>query len=300
MSFAWINGQYVDESEASVSLRDTGLLHAAGVFTTMRADGGRVFRIGEHLKRLRASCEALFIPLNFKDEALKDAVGSLLQRNALSDARLRLTVTRGHATQDPLHGLRLEPTVFITATDLEPYPADFYQRGMTVVLIDEQKLNPYDIQAGHKTLNYFSRLAALREANRRGAGEALWFNVHNYLQSGSISNVFVVHGQQIVTPPTNAELNEAAVRELTPYPKSAVLPGITRQAVIDAAKAEGLAVRLAAVDVNLLLEADEAFLTNSIMQVMPVARVERREIGQGKPGEITQTLAARLSTMHEA
>jgi len=85
-------------------------------------------------------------------------------------------------------------TVFLTAAPIEPYPAEFYQRGLTAIVLDEQKLNPYDLQAGHKTLNYLSRLAALREANRRGAGEALWFNVHNYLQSGSISNVFIVKG----------------------------------------------------------------------------------------------------------
>ena len=104
--------------------------------------------------------------------------------------------------------MRLSPTVFLTAAELEPYPEEYYRRRLTVVLLDEQKLNPYDVQAGHKTLNYFSRLSALREANRRGAGEALWFNVHNYLQSGSISNVFVVKDGVIVTPPTAVELRD--------------------------------------------------------------------------------------------
>ncbi len=192
MPFVWLNDRFVDEADASLSLRDTGVLHAAGVFTTMRSYNGKVFRLEAHLRRLRESCEALFIPLQYKDEVLARAATDVLERNGLSDARLRLTVTRGLARQDPLHGLRLEPTAFLTATDLEPYPQEYYQRGLTVILNDEQKLNPYDLQAGHKTLNYFSRLAALREAGRRGAGEALWFNVHNYLQSGSISNVFLV------------------------------------------------------------------------------------------------------------
>src|SRR5688500_1350141 len=191
MPTVWLNGAFVDEAEASVSLRDTGLLHAAGVFTTMRANGGRVFRLDAHLLRLRGSCEALFIPLLPKDEALVSAVDELLKRNELTDARLRLTVTRGMAEQDPIHGLRLTPTVFLTAAALEPYPAEYYAKGLTVILLDDQKLNPYDVQAGHKTLNYVSRLAALRSANQRGAGEALWFNVHNYLQGGSISNVFL-------------------------------------------------------------------------------------------------------------
>ena len=120
MPQAWLNGQFIDESTAGVSIRDTGLLHAAGVFTTTRSTGGRVFQLDRHLARLRASCEALFIPLQYRDDVLTAAVGELLSRNGLSDARLRVTVTRGASTQDPLHGLRLEPTVFITAAHLEP------------------------------------------------------------------------------------------------------------------------------------------------------------------------------------
>src|SRR5436305_14019182 len=110
MPLVWLNGEYVEESAPAVSLRDTGLLHGAGVFTTMRSYGGRVFRLDRHLRRLRDSCEALFIPLQHKDGALSAAAGELLQRNSLADARLRLTVTRGAASPDPPHATRLEPT----------------------------------------------------------------------------------------------------------------------------------------------------------------------------------------------
>lgn len=161
--------------------------------------------LDRHLARVRESCDALFVPLQQRDEAIAAATTELLQRNGLAEARLRLTVTRGRATQDPLHGMRLEPTVLLTAAPLEPYPQEYYQKGMTVIVLDEQKLNPYDLQAGHKTLNYFSRLSALKEANRRQAGEALWFNVHNYLQCGSITNVLIVKDGRLVTPPTNEE-----------------------------------------------------------------------------------------------
>lgn len=288
MPYVWINNEFVDEAEATVSVRDTGLLHAAGVFTTMRADGGRVFRLPEHLRRLSDSCDALFIPLQYDHATLSAAVTELLRRNELSDARLRLTITRGVAQQDPLHGLHLRPTAFLTAAPLEPYPAEFYAKGLTVVLLDEQKLNPYDMQAGHKTLNYFSRLAGLREANRRGAGEALWFDVHNYLQSGSISNVFIVKAGALTTPPTKGEVRDAA---------SAVLPGITRAAVLEIAATKGIEAKLEHIDVNQLLEADEVFLTNSIMQVMPVCRIERKQIGDDKPGAITTALAAAMTGM---
>src|SRR5687767_5180811 len=176
----WLNGTFVEESDASVPLRDTGLLHGAGVFTTMRSYNGRVFRLDQHLSRLRDSCEALFIPLQHKDDVLRDAAAELLKRNHLADARLRLTVTRGSAQADPLHGTHFQPNGFLTASAVEPYPTHFYERGLTVIVLDEQKLNPFDLQAGHKTLNYLSRLAALREANRRGAGEALWFNIFHH------------------------------------------------------------------------------------------------------------------------
>ena len=293
--FVWLNGNFVDESAAAVSLRDTGLLHGAGVFTTMRAYDGRVFRLEQHLRRLRDSCEALFIPLLPKDEVLRDVVSELLSRNELADARLRLTVTRGTAQQDPLHGMHLQPNVFLTAGPLEEYPEEFYERGLTVILLDEQKLNPYDMQAGHKTLNYLSRLAALRDANRRGAGEAFWFNVHNFLQSGSISNVFVVSHGTLITPPTNVELRDERVAAATKYPKSRDFAWRDGGAVIEMRKRLGIDVKLASIDVNQLLEADEVFVTNSIMQVMPVSRIERKAIGAEKPGEITVRLANALA-----
>jgi branched-subunit amino acid aminotransferase/4-amino-4-deoxychorismate lyase len=171
---------------------------------------------------------------------------------------------------------------------------------LTVILLDDQKLNPYDLQAGHKTLNYFSRLAALREANRRGAGEALWFNVHNYLQSGSISNVFVVKNGALFTPPTRVEMRDKDVAAATTYPKSAVLPGVTRGAALDIAKAEGISVRLQSIDVNQILDADEVFLTNSIMQVMPVCRIERKAIGNDEPGPVTKKLAKKYAEAVES
>jgi branched-chain amino acid aminotransferase len=301
MPTVWINARFEDESTASVSLRDAGLLHGAGVFTTMRSYGRKVFRLDRHLRRLRESCEALFIPLQYKDDVLTGAADELLRRDGLSDARLRLTVTRGASTPDPLHGNRLEPTAFLTAAPLEPYPREYYERGLTAVLLDEQKLNPYDLQAGHKTLNYFSRLAALREANRRGAGEALWFNVHNYLQSGSISNVFLVKDGVLLTPPTPQELREdKSVAAAVPYPKSNVLPGVTRSVVIELAERAGITFRPQAIDVDHLLAADEIFLTNSIMGVMPVCRLERHAIGADKPGEVTTKLAAAYAQLVSA
>src|SRR4051812_8933282 len=107
MAIVWLNGDLIDESEAALPIRDTGVLHAAGVFTTMRSYGGTVFRLAQHLRRVRESCEALSIPLQYDDEDLKTVAEEVLARNNLADARLRLTVTRGSAREDPEHGMRL-------------------------------------------------------------------------------------------------------------------------------------------------------------------------------------------------
>lgn len=283
MPFVWLNGNFVEESTASIPVGDPGLLHSAGVFTTMRSYGGRVFRLVRHLKRLRDSCDALNIALQSSDEQLQAATDELLRRNNLTDARMRLTVTASN--------------IFLTASQLEPYPAEFYERGMTLILEDEQKLNPYDITAGHKTLNYVSRLAALRDAKQKGAGEALWFNVHNYLQSGSISNVFIVKDDELFTPPTPQEMREIVNPDSMPYSRSAVLPGITRQTVIELARDANIDVRLTAIDVNMLLDADEVILTNSIMQIMPVCRIERKAVGAHRPGAVTRLLMERYADL---
>ena len=294
MGFVWLNGAFVDDADAVISVRDTGFLHGVGVFTTMRARDGNAVRIDAHLRRLRESCEILFVPMVPKDEVITAAASELLERNNLRDARMRLTITRGVTHQDPVHGLHAEPTILMTATPFEPYPVEFYENGMTVIALDQQKLNPYDLQAGHKTLDYFSRFAALREAARRGAGEALWFNVHNYLQSGSISNVFIVKDGILLTPPTNVDLRDKVTQTRTSYPKSNVLPGITRQAVLEIAAELGAPIVKQALAINDLLEADEVFLTNSVMDVMPVCHVEKKMIGSGSPGPMTRQLSEAL------
>ena len=299
MATLWINGELADEAQAGVGLRDGGLLHAAGVFTTTKAVGGRTFGLDRHLKRLRDSCDALHVPLAHGDDELRGAVDAVLAANNLADARLRITATRGRAVRDPVHGEAFRPTCFVVADELSPYPAEFYQKGMIVVLNSEQKANPYDVQAGHKTLDYLSRFAALREASRRGAGESLWFNVHNLLQSGSISNVFLVEEiagvETLVTPPTNEDLRDEAVRRSCPYPRSNALPGVARAAVLDWAAKNGAATQRVPIDVNRLLAAREVFLTNSVMGVMPVTKIEQSGVGDANPGDLTRRVASGVS-----
>lgn len=275
--FAYLNGQFVEADQAGLSIFDAGLLHGAGLFETMRAYHGILFRLSDHLARLAASADVLSM---FQlDEAGQKKIGEdlteLLRRNSLTEARTRLTVTTGNLRGVRTTGGQVTPTVFATATAMEPYPSHLYEKGMTV-LLSVHKQSRLDPTCGFKTLSYLSRLISLREAQVRECGEALWFTHENLLAEGAISNVFIVKEGVLKTPPID-----------TP-----VLPGITRKVVLELAQAHGISVLEIPLTINDLLGADEVFLTNSVMEVMPVCRVERRPIGHEKPGPLTNRLTA--------
>jgi branched-chain amino acid aminotransferase len=266
------NGEFQPAGEARVSASDGGLLHGAGVFETMRAAGGRVFRLDRHLARLRRSVAALIRPIE-ADALPEEAVfAELLRRNALNSARMRMTVTAGAVSAEP-SGEASPLTVLITAAPLQEYPPEFYARGIAVVLCPFRQ-SPSDPIAGHKTTAYLPRLLGLRAAGQAQSIEALWFTTENRLAEGCISNVFVAKNGVLRTPPLD-----------TP-----VLPGIARACVLEIAAAAEIESREEPLTINDLLDADEVLLTNTIMRVMPVIRVERRDIGEGKVGPIARKL----------
>jgi len=270
--YVFLNDQLVDSDEAQVSIHDAGLLHGVGLFETMRSYDGRVFRLADHLDRLCGSAEALHIPVAQSPSELAAAVQVLLEANDLRNARLRLTVTRGSAhnvdADEPPPG-----TLIVTAAPMTPYPPELYRYGMTVV-VSPYKQNPDDPIAGHKTTNYFSRLLALREAQERDAGEALWFTTTNRLAEGCISNIFLVHKGRLRTPSLD-----------TP-----VLPGIVRKVVVELAREHDIECEQGRLVIRDLLDADEVFLTNSIMELMPVCGVEAHKVGDEQPGAMYRKL----------
>lgn len=289
--FVHLNGQLVSYEEAArggIAPGDAGLLHGAGLFETMRAREGTVFRLRRHLERLSRSAQVLSVPFSLGESQLAEMIGELLEANGLDEgeARLRLTITRGdlHAAsaQDPVPPV----TLLISAASFEPYPAVLYEKGMTVV-VSAYKQNPENPLTGHKTTSYFDRLLALREAQQMKAGEALWFTVHtNYLAEGSISNVFIVDRDGILaTPPLT--MPEKPNQRLC-------LPGITRQAVLEIATAAGILPHERLLTINDLLSAKEVFLTNAIMGVMPVTHIEKHMVGDEKPGALARQLGEAL------
>jgi len=286
----YVSGNLVPAAEARISALDAGVLLGAGLFETLRTYGGRPFRLGAHLARLRASGEFFCIFVRETDAEIATTVARLLEANGVPDARVRLTATRGplalrEPQGDPEQGRRVAAavdddeappaTLIITAGPMTPYPAELYENGATVVVSDI-RVSPDDPTVYHKTTGYLRNLLALRDAHRARATEALIFNTKGRLAEGSLSNVFIV----------------SEGRLLTPSVEEGLLAGITRAAVLELAAEVGVPAEQRPLAVREVLDADEMFLTNSIMELLPVGRVERKEIGDGRPGSVTKQLAS--------
>ena len=270
--YVYLDGNLIESEKACISIHDAGLLHGIGIFETMRSYHGRIFHINEHLTRLFNSAGDLDLALKQTPEEIIAAAHSLLDANQLTDARLRLTITRGNLKSPNQNGLP-ESTLFITAAHMVPYPPDFYRYGMSVIISD-YKQNPHDPTSRHKTLNYFARLLALQQAQSKKAGEALWFTTTNHLAEACISNVFLVLEDVLLTAPLD-----------TP-----VLPGITRNVVLELARTHDIPCQERPLVIKDVLAASEIFLTNSIMELMPVTHVEAHKVGTEEPGPVYHKL----------
>ena len=265
----FLNGQFLPRDEAKIGIYDAGWLHGAGLFETMRAEQGCVFRLESHMNRLLNSAAKLWLTIDRRALPDRSVFDQLLEKNNLRTARIRLTVTAG--TIQISSPTEIPPlSIALTATAIDDYPEDYYQKGVPVAICDF-RTSPSDPLAGCKTTCYMPRLMGLRQAREKHCVEALWFTTANNLAEGCISNVFVIKDGVLRTPPTD-----------TP-----VLPGIARDVVLETGASLGMETRQEALVIDDLLDADEVFLTNSIMQVLPVIRVEKRDIQDGKVGAIT-------------
>jgi len=266
----FLNDKLVDVEQASISVTDSGFLYGAGLFETMRACAGTVFCLENHLDRLFLSAAGLALAPPYDKAYVRDAIYQVLAANELADARLRLTLSGG-PMMAPAE--QQKPTLLITATPWQPYPPEHYQRGVTVILCPYHQ-NTAEPTCGHKTLSYFSRLLALGLAQRNQAAEALWFTTDKRLAEACVSNVFLVKDAALCTPPLD-----------TP-----VLPGIARRTVCRITEQESIELIEKDLYIADVLDADEIFLTNVVMEVLPVTRVEKHTVGDGKVGPIVGQL----------
>ena len=285
---AWINGQFVEASDAKVGFFDSGFQHGIGLFETMLARDGAVLRLEQHLERLAESARILrlFDPLRI--EPLAEAVQRTLAENAMRDARVRVTLTAGDMGR-PFAGVNAadrppapQPTVAVHAQPPTRYPDELFANGVAVS-VAETRANPFDPFAGHKTLMYWPRISAVQRAAEVGCAEALWFDTAGRLASGSVSSAILVKDGRVRVPFARGEEPEGALR-------APVLPGCTRAAILMWAEGSGRAVERADLAIEDLLAADEVLLANSSWGVMPVVRVERHAVGDGKPGPFARAM----------
>ena len=271
-NIVWHNGEFTPRAEAKVAIDDGGWLHGAGLFETMRAENGRVFRLEAHLDRLCASARQLIRPIERDELPQQSVLQELLGRNELKVARLRLTVSAGSMLGEQAGGEQ-SLTVSVTAAPLAPPRPEVYANGVPVI-ITQHRVSPTDPIAPHKTIPYLPRLIGLREAHGVQCMEALWFTTGKHLAEGSLTNAFIVKDGVAKTPPLG-----------TP-----VLPGVTRAAVLELARSLDMEVAECPISIDDLLDADEVFLTNVIMLIMPVIRVEKHDIAGGRTGVTTAKL----------
>ncbi len=268
--FVFLNNCLTDANNANISIYDTAVMHGIGLFETMRIFNGRVFRIEDHLDRIFRSAEVLSMNINVAREEIVTAIESLIEANNLSekDGRLKLTITPGNIREVSDSGLPSN-SVIITASPIAIQRAT--PPSVLSTIITQYRVNDDEPGAGHKTLNYFNRLTMLQQAHREGYGEALCFSVRGYLCGGCLSNIFLVKAGKIYTP--------ALTR--------AIVPGITRKTVIELAGDALIEVKEENISSQILMEADEIFLTNSSMGIVPVGNIGNHKVGTGDTGVIT-------------
>jgi branched-subunit amino acid aminotransferase/4-amino-4-deoxychorismate lyase len=281
----WINGEFVEREKARVSAMDAGLQHAVGLFETMLAVGGETIDLARHLERLRDSAMQLRLSDDLRAPALAEAVEAVVEKASLDRARVRLTITGGDLNLLAVGAGPADPTILIDARPATAYPEPMYEQGVVTTIADRRD-NPLDPFAGHKTLNYWPRLAELQRASSKGAAEAVTLQVSNHLAGGCVSNLFIVKDDELFTPTARGEEEPGAIA-------SPVLPGITRGRILEWAGDQDRLATPKLLTIDDLLDADEAFLTNSSWGVLPISRVEQKEIGGGAPGPVARAMLER-------
>ncbi|HLG21427.1 MAG TPA: aminotransferase class IV [Candidatus Manganitrophaceae bacterium] len=269
----FVNGRFVPKEKARVSVYDHGFLYGDGLFETLRAYSGTIFRLPQHLERLARSAQrlTLSLPPLFDLEAL---LYKTLERNRLRDAILRLTVTRGEGAVGLDPDLCGKPTLVILARRFKGYPSEFYEKGVSAAIVQVRRTPPAALDPAFKSISFLNNVQAKIEANRRGAFEGIFLSLDGYLAEGTVSNLFWVRKGKLKTP----------------APGVGLLEGVTRGLVLQLAKKSGVRTEEGRFRPSDLLKAEEAFLTNSGVELAPLTEVEGKAIGGGKPGPITRQL----------
>ncbi len=277
----YIDGKLCDEKNAKISVFDHGLLYGDGVFEGIRAYNGRVFKLKEHIDRLYCSAKAILLTIPMSHEQMSKAVVDTCRKNNLRDGYVRLVVTRGVGTLGLNPNKCEKPSVIIIADKIQVYPPAMYQRGMDIVTVATTRNLHSAVNPAIKSLNYLNNILAKIEANNAGVEEAVMLNSEGFVAECTADNIFIVKGNQLMTPPLSA----------------GALYGITRGVVMELARENGLLATEPTLTRYDLFNADECFLTGTGAELIPVVKIDGRVIGAGKPGPITKDLVNRYHAL---
>lgn len=278
----YLDGSYVPEAEAKISVFDHGLLYGDGVFEGIRAYNGKIFRLEAHLERLYDSAKTLDMQVPISREEMTEVIKETLRKNNLRDAYIRPVVTRGKGDLGLDPRKCPKPTVIVIAVSWGAMYGDLYEKGLKAVTVSVRRTPAESMPPNVKSLNYLNNILAKIEANYKGGDEAIFFDTNGYVSEGSGDNIFVVKNGEIITPPT---LNN--------------LRGITRLVVLEIARSLGITVREQNLGYYDLYSADEVFVTGTAAEVAPIRDIDGRVIGTGKPGPITRQMMAAFKHVTE-
>ncbi|MCS6937256.1 MAG: branched-chain-amino-acid transaminase [Candidatus Bipolaricaulota bacterium] len=275
----YLNGQFVPEEEAKVSVFDHGLLYGDGVFEGIRAYDGYVFKLDRHLDRLYDSAKAISLDIPLSKSEMTQAILETLRVNKLRSAYIRPVVTRGPGDLgiDPRRCFGKPSVIIIVKEWKSLYGEEISKRGLKAIVASTRARPPDTLSPSIKSLNYLNNIMARIEANHAGADEAIMLDTHGFVAEGTADNIFIVKRGQLLTPPTVA-----------------CLPGITRETVIELAQQEKIPVREEFFTLSALYSADECFVTGTAAEIAPIIEIDHRPVGTGAPGPITQKLIQRF------
>jgi branched-chain amino acid aminotransferase len=271
----FLNGRHVPKADAAVSIYDHGFLYGDGAFEGIRVYNRVVFRLDDHLARLYRSLKALAIELPWTFDEVKEGILETCRRNDVQSGYIRVSASRGPGLGlDPKH-LKSQPTLVVSTEQLSLYPPEMYENGLVVITASTRVPPSCCIDPQIKSLGrYINNINAKMEANRVGAGEALMLNMEGYVAEATGDNLFLVRNGELITPPTS----------------QGALPGITRACVMECAERAGIPVREAVITLYDCYTAEEAFLTGTAAEVIPMVTLDARTIGSGRPGAVTGEL----------
>lgn len=270
----YLDGKFVPEDEAKVSVFDHGLLYGDGVFEGIRSYNCNVFKLKEHIDRLYESAKYINLVIPMKKEEMTQVVVDSLVKNNISDGYIRLVVTRGKGDLGLSPTKCPKATVFCIAASIQLYPEELYEKGLTVITAPTLRTRASAFNPKAKSLNYLNNIMAKMECENAGAAEALMLSDEGYVVECTGDNIFIIKDKVITTPPEYI----------------GALKGISRDTVIESARKLGYTVKEEVFTRFDVYNAEECFLTGTAAEAIPMVKIDGRNIGDGKPGEITKLL----------